>query len=76
VPTPSTTQLGAAIRHQRMSRTLSIESLAAAAGIHWTYLSRIERGLANPTWNVVTALVDELAIDIEDLIRMARTISA
>ena len=72
MPTPSNAQLGAAIRHLRQSRDLSIESLAGAADIHWTYLSKIERGLGNPSWTVVAALADGLAVDIEDLTRMAR----
>jgi transcriptional regulator with XRE-family HTH domain len=71
VPQPTSTQLGSAIRHLRGSRELSIEALAAEAGIHWTSVSRIELGRQNPTWNAVASLATALDVDMSELARLA-----
>lgn len=69
---PSTpAQLGAVIRRVRHEREMSVESLAADAGIHWTYLSGIERGRRNPTWKVVSAIAESLGVEISELARLA-----
>ena len=60
--TPTNAALGVAIRRLRRARKLTIEDLAHAADMHPTYLSGIERGRRNPTWNKLTALA--LALDI------------
>lgn len=74
VPSPPLTtpaQLGAAIRLLRGSHNLTIETLAAEAGIHWTYLSEIENGKHNPSWDVVCRLAAVLTIDLGELARLA-----
>jgi transcriptional regulator with XRE-family HTH domain len=71
VSQPTSAQLGAAIRHVRHSRELSIEDLAAEAGIHWTSVSRIEHGRQSPTWDAVVDLATALSIDVSDLARLA-----
>jgi transcriptional regulator with XRE-family HTH domain len=71
--TPS--ELGSVIRRLRQERELSIESLAAASGIHTTYLSGIERGRRNPSWNVVGALADALGVEISDLAHLAEELA-
>jgi transcriptional regulator with XRE-family HTH domain len=71
VPQPTSAQLGSAIRHLRGSRELSIEALAAEAGIHWTSVSRIELGRQNPTWDAVASLATALNVDMSDLARLA-----
>lgn len=71
---PSTpAQLGVAIARLREERKLTIEGLAAAAGIHFTYLSQIENGRGNPSWKIVGDLAKELGVEIADLDRLART---
>jgi transcriptional regulator with XRE-family HTH domain len=70
-PPPTSAQLGVAIRLLRSSRDLTIEALAAEAGIHWTYLSRIENGWRRPTWEVVGSLAAALEVEIADLARLA-----
>jgi transcriptional regulator with XRE-family HTH domain len=72
-PTPS--ELGSVIRRLRQERELSIESLAAAAGIHTTYLSGIERGRRNPSWIVIGALANALGVEISDLARLAEELA-
>lgn len=71
VSPPSPAQLGATIRRLRTDRGLSIESLAAAGGIHPTYLSGIERGQRNPTWAVIGSLAEALGVEISQLARLA-----
>jgi len=63
--------LGAAIRRLRWDRDLSIEALAHAADVHPTYLGRIERGGASPTWNKITSLAEALDIPVSTLVREA-----
>jgi transcriptional regulator with XRE-family HTH domain len=52
---------------------MTIEALAAEAGIHFTYLSRIENGTANPTWGVVGSLAKALGVEIAELDQLARS---
>lgn len=70
-PRMSPRQFGAAIRLFREERALTIEDLAARAGIHWTYLSGIENGRRNPSWVVVTKLSSALGEDLGDIARVA-----
>jgi transcriptional regulator with XRE-family HTH domain len=58
--TPSQAHLGRAIRRLREQRSLSIEALAAAADMHPTYLSGIERGRNNPSWTKLRGLAKGL----------------
>lgn len=48
------------LRRLRVRRGLSQEALAVDAGIDRTYVSRLERGLENPTVNVLEQLVGAL----------------
>jgi transcriptional regulator with XRE-family HTH domain len=54
------------LRRLRVQRGLSQEHLAVDAGIDRTYVSRLERGLENPTVTVLEQLADALgAVIIE-----------
>jgi transcriptional regulator with XRE-family HTH domain len=59
--------LGQAIRRLRRAHRVTIDDLAAAAGMHPTYLSEIERGLRNPTWSKLCGLADALHVPISTL---------
>jgi transcriptional regulator with XRE-family HTH domain len=59
---PTNPELGRAIRRLRRSRGATIERLAHDADMHPTYLSGIERGVRNPTWDKLTALARALDI--------------
>ena len=48
--------LGARIKELRRGLKLSQEALADRAGLHWTYLSDLERGQQTPTMDVVNRL--------------------
>jgi transcriptional regulator with XRE-family HTH domain len=71
VPQPTPAQLGAAIRGLRKSRHLSIEALAAEADLHWTSVSRIEKGNQNLTWDALTKLATALQVEIVELVSLA-----
>lgn len=75
VPTPA--QLGTIIRQAREAQGLSIEALAAEAGISWRYLSEIERSEkpANPTWTVIGGIAEALGLEISELAKRAEKLS-
>ena len=57
------------IRRLRVAQALSQEMLAVDAGIDRTYVSRLERGLENPTVTVLEKLARAFSSDIEELFR-------
>jgi transcriptional regulator with XRE-family HTH domain len=57
------------IRRLREARALSQEMLAVDAGIDRTYVSRLERGLENPTVTVLEKLARAFSSNIEELFR-------
>jgi transcriptional regulator with XRE-family HTH domain len=69
--TPTNADLGVAIRRLRRDRRLTIEVLAFAADMHPTYLSGIERGRRNPTWDKFTSVARALDIPVSALTRDA-----
>ena len=58
---------GARIRALRRAREFSQEELAGRAGIHWTYLSDLERGEQSPSLDVVNRLARGLRVTLADL---------
>jgi transcriptional regulator with XRE-family HTH domain len=58
------------IRRLRVERNLSQEALAADAGIDRTYVSRLERGLENPTVALLEQLADDLGVTIIEFLVM------
>ena len=61
------------IRRLRVANGLSQEVLAVDAEIDRTYVSRLERGLENPTVVVLERLAKALSVNIEELFRVPRT---
>jgi transcriptional regulator with XRE-family HTH domain len=47
---------------------MTIEGLADAAGMHATYLSGIERGNYNPTWDKLCALAAALDLPLSAVV--------
>ena len=64
------------IRRLRLERGLSQEALAVDAGIDRTYVSRLERGLENPTISVLEKLARALSSNIEELFSAPRAAEA
>ena len=60
------------IRRLRVAQALSQEMLAVDAGIDRTYVSRLERGLENPTMAVLEKLARAFSSNIEELFRVPR----
>jgi transcriptional regulator with XRE-family HTH domain len=60
------------IRRLRVARGLSQEALAVDAEIDRTYVSRLERGLENPSVAVLERLAKALSANIEELFRVPR----
>ena len=72
---PTSGQLGRAVRQLRVERELTLEALAKASDLHWTYLSGIERGRRNPTLNVLVAVAGSLEVTTSRLILLAEEVS-
>jgi transcriptional regulator with XRE-family HTH domain len=60
------------IRRLRVAKGLSQEVLAVDAEIDRTYVSRLERGLENPTVAVLERLAKALSANIEELFKVPR----
>lgn len=67
--------LGAAVRRLRLERGLSQEDLAHDAGLTTGTLSKIERGLSNPTWGTVRRLAHALDVSVAELASRADSLS-
>jgi transcriptional regulator with XRE-family HTH domain len=59
--------VGEYLREQRRSAQLSLRQLAEAAGVSNPYLSQIERGLRNPSAEILQQLAKALRISAETL---------
>jgi transcriptional regulator with XRE-family HTH domain len=70
-PTPDLRALGIAIRVYRAQVQVSQEELAYRAGMHRTYLSGIERGERNPSFQSIVAIANALGIQPSALIARA-----
>jgi transcriptional regulator with XRE-family HTH domain len=73
--TPTPARLGNAIRWFRKRRDLSIEELAGKAEIHTTYLSGIELGQRNPSWNILRSLCEALDIEVSAVVLLAEELA-
>ena len=62
-------QLGMRIRYLRRERKLSIEDLALLSNINRNYLSDLERGMRNPSLDILNRLVEALHITLEELFK-------
>jgi len=71
---PTGEQVGRVVRQIRLEREMNLQSLAQAAGLHWTYLSGIERGLRNPSLRVLVAIAGSFELTTAELIHRAEKI--
>lgn len=60
-------RLGRAVKEVRVRRGLTQEQVSAASGLHPTYISDIERGARNPSWEALTRLADGIGVPMADL---------
>lgn len=74
-PTPSSRlskQLGACIRSLRQETGLSQVEFGEKCGFYQTYLSRVERGQANPTINALEVIANSLGMTVFELFDRVR----
>ena len=60
-------QLGQRVKQLRLQKGLSQEALAEKCGLDRTYVSGIERGVRNPTLEVLHIIANGLNIDLASL---------
>ena len=63
------TQLGMRIRYLRKERKMSIEDLALASNVNRNYISDLERGMRNPSLDILNRIVEGLHITLEELFK-------
>lgn len=63
--------LGEAIRYIREREEMTQEELAFRAGVHPTWISRMESGRWDPRWSSVSQVVDGLGVTMVELVAMA-----
>jgi transcriptional regulator with XRE-family HTH domain len=59
--------LGNNVKALRLAQGLSQEALALEAGLDRTYISQIERGVSNPSVQVLLKIAVILKVDVGDL---------
>src|SRR5271154_2968379 len=64
--------VAANLRRLRVGLGVSQEAFAVDAGIDRTYVSRLERGLENPSVAVLEKIAKALCADIEELFKVPR----
>jgi transcriptional regulator with XRE-family HTH domain len=62
-----TAELGARLRVLRQSREMTLDALAEATGLDKGYLSRLERGMKNPSIATVLRLSEALEVPVAEL---------
>lgn len=64
---PHRIAFGSRLRVLRLAREWSQEEFAHKAGLDRTYVSGVERGVRNPTLDVIMKLANTLEVDPADL---------
>jgi transcriptional regulator with XRE-family HTH domain len=55
-------RIGKAVKAVRNTQGLTQEDLAAKADLHPTYISDVERGVRNPSWDVIARLAEGMDV--------------
>lgn len=69
--TPDARALGQAVRAIRDERGLSQVQVAEATGFIQAWISHVEHGRRNPSWNNVVRLADGLGVRVSELTERA-----
>ncbi len=59
--------LGHTVRAIRKERAMTQEQLAEGTGFVQSWISHLERGTRNPTWNNVVRLAEGLGVSVAEL---------
>lgn len=62
------TELGLRVRAARHAKGESLESLAEGSALHWSFVSRVERGQGNVTLRSLLRLAEALDVDPAELV--------
>lgn len=65
-------RLASNLRRMREAKGIAQERLAWEAGVDRSYAGKIERGIANPSLNVLCRIADILEVDVSVLLHPAR----
>jgi transcriptional regulator with XRE-family HTH domain len=68
--------LGRAVRAIREERAISQVQLAEATGFEQSWISHVERGTRNPTWQNVVRLAEGLGVGVAELATRAERLRA
>jgi transcriptional regulator with XRE-family HTH domain len=68
---PTSAQIGDFVRQRREALGLTIEDLAAAAGLEKSFVSGIERRRRNPSWESIRKLARGLNMEALELVHEA-----
>ena len=60
-------KLGKRIRKARRDKKMSQEELADRVGLHYTTISRIEKGISNPPVQTIDKISKALKVQLSDL---------
>lgn len=63
--------LGRAVRQLREARGISQEKVARRAGLHLTWINRVENGRTNPTWGSMKRIACALSVSLGELATLA-----
>lgn len=70
VKTPESEEFGARVRAARERiEGLTQERMAHSSGVTTSYYANLERGFANPTFDVIIAIADQVKVDPGELMR-------
>lgn len=76
-PIPLLVSVGEVVKALRREKGLTQQGLAGRAGLHFTYISQIERGVAsNPSWNVLGRLCQGLGVRRSELAKRVEDLEA
>jgi transcriptional regulator with XRE-family HTH domain len=65
---PALDEFGRRVRQRRTELGLTLEQVHDASGVHYVYLSGLERGLRNPSVLTVVKLAGALQVDPGELV--------
>jgi transcriptional regulator with XRE-family HTH domain len=65
-------KFGECVRELRIAKGLSQTEFGERCGFYQTYLSRVERGHANPSLNAVEVIAEALGLSVFDLFDLIR----
>jgi transcriptional regulator with XRE-family HTH domain len=68
---PSSLALSKAVRQIRLREGMTQEDLAGKAGVHLTWISRLESGRRDPRWSSLCRIAAGLGIPVFEIVALA-----